>query len=288
VKIAQDVAKLEVKAMSKFGDDLKKLGQTGVDGFISAFDNAVNKIREVGVKLHDKVIEGFNSKIKGFESAGSDAAKGFIKGLESQNSDASSAGKRLGEAVLNAARKALDSHSPSREFIKLGRDTDKGFAVGIDRYSRVVTDATDGVGHDAIRSMSSAIAGIVDVVDSNIDAAPTISPVLDLTRVTDGINQIDGSLAANRSMQLGVSANYQNGKTSQLDTLATTLNESNAHSNGLITSAMESIKGEIADLVGKVEQLKIVMDTGALVGAISPEMDRSLGGRVKLNRRGVL
>ena len=53
-----------------------------------------------------------------------------------------------------------------------------------------------------------------------------------------------------------------------------------------LVDAIDGLKSDLSDLVDKVSQLQVVMDTGELVGAISPEMDRSLGVAAMMKRRG--
>lgn len=47
-----------------------------------------------------------------FETAGKNAGQGFINGINSKLGGARSASRSLGLAALEAAKKALDSHSP--------------------------------------------------------------------------------------------------------------------------------------------------------------------------------
>lgn len=60
-----------------------------------------------------------------------------------------------------------------------------------------------------------------------------------------------------------------------------------AESNSKMTAAITSLERKFDAIVDKIAQMQIVMDTGSLVGAISPEMDRNLGQIASMNRRGV-
>ena len=64
-----------------------------------------------------------------------------------------------------------------------------------------------------INSISSSISRISDVISGDMDVEPTITPVIDLTNVRNGIGMINGAFGANRSMNLGmaIAANNQNG-----------------------------------------------------------------------------
>ena len=99
---------------------------------------------------------------------------------------------------------------------------------------------------------------------------------------------MDTALTADRSTLLGVTAAAnQNRTNSYIDELASKLSDANTQSNNKITSAIEGLKSDFSGLVDKITKLQVVMDTGTLVGAIGPDIDRELGGLSTMTRRGV-
>lgn len=56
---------------------------------------------------------------------------GIANGISSSISAIVSAAANAGRAALEAMRKALDSHSPSRKFMKLGIDSGDGYKLGL-------------------------------------------------------------------------------------------------------------------------------------------------------------
>ena len=79
----------------------------------------------------------------------------------------------------------------------------------------------------------------------------------------------------------------QNGLAYQFGDAISKLADANTQSNGQIVDAIDGFESDFGlNLVDKVSQLQVVMDTGELVGAISPEMDRSLGVAAMMKRRG--
>ena len=95
------------------------------------------------------VVSAAVSKINGmkpdFETAGKNAGQGFVNGINSKLSASSAAGRNLGLSALKAAQKALDSHSPSREFEQLGQNTDEGYAKGVTNNAGIVKQAVTDV-----------------------------------------------------------------------------------------------------------------------------------------------
>ena len=138
--------------------------------------------------------------------------------------------------------------------------------------------------------MRNAVGRVAELLRGKIDAEPTIRPVLNLTNVNSGIAQIDGALMASRSLNLGMDVVYrnQNGSNSGLDDLASRIADANSQSNSRIVDAIQDLKNDFAEMIERFSQLQVVMDTGTLVGAITPEMDRSLGVAAVMNRRGNL
>jgi len=64
-------------------------------------------------------------------SVGKDINEGISGGVESNMGLVENAGTAIGETAIGATRMALDSHSPSREFIAIAEDTINGFNFGI-------------------------------------------------------------------------------------------------------------------------------------------------------------
>ena len=71
--------------------------------------------------------------------------------------------------------------------------------------SRIVYDSGKDLGKTAVGSLSSSISRISDIINSDIDAQPTIRPVLDLSNVESGASTIGSMLNGNPS--IGVLSN---------------------------------------------------------------------------------
>ena len=192
--------------------------------------------------------------------------------------------KEVAINAVNAVKDVLEIHSPSRVFAELGMFMDEGIVVGLTKYSDRVSQASENVGRESISAISSSISRISDV----IAVEPTITPVIDLTNVRNGIGMINGVFGANRSMNLGmaIAANNQNGNSYQSE-LFGKMQDMAEKANSKLTSAIDSLRSDFNDMTSKLERMQVVLDSGALVGEIAPDMDSALGGLVKMNRRGV-
>lgn len=106
-----------------------------------------------------------NSMKSEFDTAGRNVGQGFVNGINSKLGSASSAGRNLGLAALNAAKKALDSHSPSKEFIYLGENIGEGLAIGVNNSIVPAAQATSGMIDEVIAVSAKGIDAFEDWVD---------------------------------------------------------------------------------------------------------------------------
>ena len=190
--------------------------------------------------------------------------------------------KEVAINAVNAVEDVLENHSP------LGMFMDEGIVVGLTKYSDRVSQASENVGRESISAISSSISRISDVINSDINVELTITPVIDLTNVRNGIGMINGVFGANRSMNLGmaIAANNQNGNSYQSE-LFGKMQDMAEKATSKLTSAIDSLRSDFNDMTSKLERMQVVLDSGALVGEIAPDMDSALGGLAKMNRRGV-
>ena len=135
-----------------------------------------------------------------FYSAGSYLAIGFANGLSSSSYRAEIAARAMANAAKYAAKRALNEHSPSKEMYKIGDYAGAGFVNALLDYASKAYAASYDMASEAKNGLSKAISHISDIIDSDIDAQPTIRPVVDLSDVTSGVNAINGMMALNPSV----------------------------------------------------------------------------------------
>ena len=241
------------------------------------------------------VLSDLNTAFDGYQSnwneTGQEIVDGIIVGMESRRSSLINTAIDLANDVNNAfrSRQAFDIHSPSRVTSEMGRELDQGFVIGILGHKGEVLKAGSEVSDDVIRSMSDSISKVSGIMSGDIETSPTIRPILDLTDVRNGIGMMDNEFNAGRSVLLSSRINSvnQNGFENRMNDMLVRMAEDNYKTNSAMASSVEGLRNDFSELVDKVTRLQVVMDTGTLVGAITPEMDRSLGNRAMMNRRGI-
>ena len=121
--------------------------------------------------------------------------------------------------------------------------------------------------------MSKSIAGIADVVDSDVDTEPTIRPVLDLSDVKAGAGAIDGMLGSDRSV--GVMANVRS--------IGSMMNNRQNGSNSDVISAIKSLASKLDGSPRNVYNINgITYDDGSAVSNAVGELLRAttIEGRI--------
>lgn len=96
----------------------------------------LNKVSEIVSKLNTTA-ENKELINKYFET-GNNIDEGLARGLEEKMHIPKDQAEELGNAIIEATKKALDSHSPSRKMQTIGEDSDQGLANGLKNKKSVV------------------------------------------------------------------------------------------------------------------------------------------------------
>jgi hypothetical protein len=156
----------------RFADQLLAGGKTAV----SALDTLDTQLMNVSKKLA-------TNAAKNLYQAGVDAAQGIVDGLSSKQDDIKATMREIAATMVKELKKELKIKSPSQIFAEIGAQSMEGFAQGFNDSSKVVTDAVDSAGKDALTAMKKSVSDISDVISNEIDPNPVITPILDLTQV---------------------------------------------------------------------------------------------------------
>ena len=179
----------------------KSLASSVASGFTSNRSAVVNSAGSVA-SSGESAVRGY---YRSFFQAGNYLVTGFARGIELSTWVAKQAAEKMAEDAMNAAKKKLDENSPSKEFIKIGGYVAEGFAIGISDLSYKSTDAAEGMATSAMNTTRTAMSKVLDAINTDMDAQPTIRPVVDLSDVQTGVNAINGLF--NTTKSVGVQAN---------------------------------------------------------------------------------
>ena len=203
-KALSDMGKSSAEALLKefenIESDMKKAGKDDIDAFSKGVEDKKSTAESACTKVMNACSKSMSKATKSFADVGSDLVDGLVSGINTNSYKAAAAAKAMAEAAVEAAREALDINSPSKIFRALGYSVPEGFAIGIDKLSGMASDSATNMANDSINNVRSTIARIADVINSDIDAQPTIRPVLDLSAVRSGANSINGLFGTESSI----------------------------------------------------------------------------------------
>lgn len=212
-----------------------------------------------------------------FYSAGGYLAQGFANGISASSFAAVIAARAMALAAKEAAYAALGVASPSKVFRRIGEYVGEGFVLGIRSYESDSYSAGYSMADKVRLGFTKAIGNVQTLIENGIETQPTIRPVLDLSAVQNGANELNG-LFVDRSLALaganvGISAN----RSSELDGMFNRLGSMNDASNKEVVSAITSLREDFADLVTTISSLQVRMDSGTVVGELIGKIDTRLG-----------
>ena len=271
-KAGSNVASALAKGLNKTGSvktaasSLAKAASKGISSNTSTFKSAGSKMATAfasGLKSGkgaSSAAKSMSSKAakaiskSGFKSAGKDAARGFANGISANTFMATAKAKAMGEKALKAARKAIKSKSPSKEFMKLGRYSAEGFALGIDKDTRLSVKSATRMAVSAMDSTKEAISKMGRLLDSDMDVQPTISPVVDLSNVEAGAGAINGLLG--QDVMVGASAN--------LSAINYGMSRNQNGVNDDVVSAINKLRKDLGNISGDTYQINgVTYDDGS-------------------------
>lgn len=282
-------------------ENKQKIGNSTSD-LVSSVGSYIdtNEIKESFGVPGEASIDGLSEKLgikNGQSLEAKDLADAFggtyVDQIASYEKDAEDAGTKLGRAPIKGVAKAQDSHSPSKEALRLGNYFIDGYLMGLDSSDPAntaksvalsVVSAFSSIENSAKSTLfdplNEAVANMAAVASSDMDLTPTISPILDMSDVQSGFSSLNSMFSSSRSIALA-------GEVSDLNTANRLL------SLQIQNDDREGTNENINSLGSKLEKLgdaimnrQIVLDSGELVGGLVDPMDRSFGVRAIRAQRG--
>lgn len=166
------------------------LGTNSANRYLQGIKDKYNEATSTGQTLANKALGGISSVESGFRTAGVNAGQGFVNGLKSMMSEATSAGREIAKAAYEAAKRALDEHSPSKKMGEVGEFAGLGFVLKLMSYIPEAKTAGEEIGQASMKGLKSTFGHISDMIDNDVDISPTIRPIVDLDDTKKSISDI--------------------------------------------------------------------------------------------------
>lgn len=272
-------------------------GETLASAIASGILSARGSANNAGYYTGLSGASGARGAYSAFYSAGSYAGQGFASGILSQVSRAVEAARQMANSAAAATNTTLKVNSPSKVFMKIGSSVTEGFSKGIIDNTYMATEASEdmavlsvGSAEDALKnrtdqmfkqaslSIAAAYAYINEVANQSLDSQPVITPVLDMTNLQNGMYSM-GSLW---NMSLNNPLAYANTTYPGSYQYANTLRANNEY---VTQTELRGIRSDLKQLGEAITNMNMVLDSGTLVGQLTPGIDRGLGSIAGMKER---
>ena len=269
--------------------DIEYAAELMADSFVTTMattiSNGGNQVGAAAVALSSSGTTAAQGTYLVWYRTGQNLGKGLSNGISSMAGSVRRAATNAAAGATRAIQITWSVHSPSRVGRDLGMNFDLGIAGGLDRYSRVVSQSAEGIGENAVDSAKTMLRGTDYSIFDFIDPNPTIRPVLDLSDVRSGVGMIGGMLNSDQMLSGGLfnGINFNKG--------VNALNFDGARiaggiNNKDVIAELQSLADRFDNLNEAVTNMKVVLDSGELVGATSRKMDNQLGELAMRRGRG--
>lgn len=182
VKSAADVV---VNFINGLKAELPRIIQAGfdllvavVDGIVKAVKSNLPRLGTVALDLVDAIVDGFINGLGNLAGYVKDKAMAFFSN------------------IWNGVLDFFGVASPSKQFHWLGEMLMWGMANGIDARGSQAVDSAQSMGENVMSAMTNTLSEIPAMFENLTDIQPTITPVLDLSNVQSGANQLNGMFGA--------------------------------------------------------------------------------------------
>lgn len=208
--------KAEQESMS-IGDAIKKFfgiaspskltteyGQYIIEGLANGMMNGTPMAQNSASMASQSTINAISMYIPRFRELGNQAMLGFANGIQTMGQLAIKRAQSIANSVANIMAAALSIKSPSRVTMEIGKYVSLGLANGITDNADAVDRASEDLANSTISMLDYAKTAIDNVLATDDDFAPQITPVLNMDDLKKQARDIPSIL----SSQNGISTRF--------------------------------------------------------------------------------
>ena len=192
-----------VTTLTTAGDKIAPVGLKSMTQFASGVTIGGVLVTTAVIAVSAAAAAAAMSSTGQFRNAGLMMASGLASGIRAGGYGVRQAAYNIASSAAQAARDAVRVASPSKVFREIGGYMGEGMVIGLNDYSIAASKAGSELGESAVDGLTKSISTLGDYLNSDLDVNPTIRPVMDLSDVKNGADQINGML--NNVDSLGIS-----------------------------------------------------------------------------------
>lgn len=161
----------------------------------------------------------------------------------------------------------------------VGSEIDKGISDGVKEDAPIVDDAVSDMTENAMDIAKDSLGTISKVMGDDYEYTPQIVPVVDLTNVLEGADEIDNAFAATKSLSLDgdVSRNLAN----KIDAEVQLQNGLKSAGNEDTLRAINALAGHMDGVADSIKGMSVTINGRKAIGYIDDRMGRLTAAKVK-------
>ena len=161
----------------------------------------------------------------------------------------------------------------------VGSEIDKGISDGVKEDAPIVDDAVSDMTENAMDIAKGTLGTISKVMGDDYEYTPQIVPVVDLTNVLEGVDEIDNAFAATKSLSLDgdVSRNLAN----KIDAEVQLQNGLKSAGNEDTLRAINALAGHMDGVAESIKGMSVTINGRKAIGYIDDRMGRLTAAKVK-------
>lgn len=161
----------------------------------------------------------------------------------------------------------------------VGSEIDKGISDGVKEDAPIVDDAVSDMTENAMDIAKGSLGTISKVMGDDYEYTPQIVPVVDLTNVLEGVDEIDNAFAATKSLSLDgdVSRNLAN----KIDAEVQLQNGLKSAGNEDTLRAINALAGHMDGVAESIKGMSVTINGRKAIGYIDDRMGRLTAAKVK-------
>lgn len=164
--------------------DIPGAGTSVVNKFAEGIKNNIVTATGAVDQLMSSAIQGLQGHYNDFYQAGVNLAEGFASGISTSAYKAKIEAAAMADAAAEAARAALEEHSPSRVMMRIGEYAGEGFVNGIASYIEKSSAMGATMAQAALSATTQAVEmfGVFGDLDAQIEGLRELSKALDTSK----------------------------------------------------------------------------------------------------------
>ncbi|MBQ0142253.1 MAG: hypothetical protein KBT06_05560 [Prevotellaceae bacterium] len=209
------------------------------------FEEIKSKVKEIGHNIIEGIKEGIHDKIESLKAKC----------------------KEVTDAITGKIKDLLNIHSPSKVMAEIGKYTIMGMAQGIDKNASKAVNSMENLGNSMIDTTSTIAYKIAQALDQDMDISPTITPIMDLSQIQNGVGSINSMIGGTRGINgtISIASRATNGfnatmgaKNAEAIRIAETTGSSKAFNNtfNITGNNPKEIANEVSRIIAKQVERK--------------------------------